>query len=117
MRDLNFICLIGRLVRDAELKKTKNGTTVAAFDLACGYDDSTSFFTCEWYGKGPEGAGKYLTKGKQIGIVGALRQDRWEKDGQKRQRVKIIVDKLQLLGGKTQESSDKNKNENGEIPF
>ncbi len=41
----------------------------------------------------------YLTKGKQIAIQGSLRQNRWEKDGQKQSRVVIVADSVELLGG------------------
>ena len=43
---------------------------------------------------------QYLVKGKQIAVVGHLKQDRWEKDGQKFSKVSIVAEEVQLLGGK-----------------
>ena len=50
-------------------------------------------------GKGAEAVSQYLLKGKQVGIQGELRQNRWEQEGQKRSKVEIFVTNLQLLGG------------------
>jgi len=50
-------------------------------------------------GRRAEALHKYLVKGKQIGIQGELRQDRWEQDGQRRSRVEVWVNDLNLLGG------------------
>lgn len=110
--DLNTISLIGRLVRDAELKYLPSGTAVLNFSIANGYSvkrddewqDSVNFFNCVMFGKRSEGVHQYLVKGKQIGIQGILRQERWEKDGQPRNRVVIHVYSLQLLGGKKEEN-------------
>ena len=109
MTDMNSVVLIGRLTRDSELKYSTSGNAICSFSLAVNrsvkkgekWEDEASFFDCTMFGKMAESVNKYLEKGKQVSIVGELVQNRWENDGQKHSKVEIIVNKLQLLGGKS----------------
>lgn len=113
MTDLNHVVVIGRLTRDAELVNV--GQTVKA-DVSIATNRSkkqgdqwvveTSFFDFTLWGKTAENLRQYLTKGKQVAVEGHLRQERWEKDGQKFSKVSIIADNVQLLGGKSENSSN-----------
>ena len=58
-------------------------------------------FAVTIWGKTAENLKPYLTKGKQIAVEGYLRQDRWEKDGQKFSKVGIVADSVMLLGGRS----------------
>ena len=106
MTDVNSVVLIGRLTRDAELKYTSSGVAICKFSLAVNrskksgdrWEDEVSFFDCTSFGRSAEAVSQYMTKGKQIGIQGELRQDRWEKDGQSRSKVEVIANTVQLLG-------------------
>ena len=108
MRDLNSCIFIGRLTRDAELKATQGGMTIVSFALAVNgsekqgekWEDRPSFFDCTYFGKAAEAVHPYLKKGQQVSVQASAIQDRWEKDGEKHQRVKFIVQSLNLLGGK-----------------
>ena len=110
--DLNKVELVGRLTRDADLKYTTTGTAIAGISLASNrsvkkqdnWETEVSYFDASIYGKSAENLKPYLTKGKTIGIAGHLKQDRWEKDGQKFSRIKIEVEELQLLGGNSSEN-------------
>ena len=62
---------------------------------------------CEAWDTAAETIGKYLVKGSQILIEGALKNESWEQDGQKRSRTKIRVTTFQMLGGKRSEDSPK----------
>ena len=112
MKDLNVVILLGRLTRDAEVQYTSTGMAIAKFAVAVNrsvkdgdtWKDEASFFDCTMFGKRAEVVAQYLTKGKQIGVSGSLKQDRWEKDGQNRSKVVVIVDDVQLLGGKREEA-------------
>jgi single-strand DNA-binding protein len=121
MRDLNQVALIGRLVRDAELKYTQGGTAILTFSLAnsADYKDTkyTNFFDCTCFGKLGEAVSQYMVKGKQVAVGGELRQERWEKDGQKRSKVSVRVVSLQLLGGKKDGAQDEGYVEDEEVPF
>ena len=107
MADINHVVLIGRLTRDAELKYTAGGQAVCKFSVAVNrrrkqgdqWIDEPSFFDVVLWGRQGETLNQYLIKGKQVGIDGELRQDRWEQDGQNRSRVEIVANNLQLLGG------------------
>ena len=107
--DINNVVLCGRLTRDAETKKTTGGMAITSLSLAVNrsvkkndqWTDEASFFDCTLFGKRGESLSQYLTKGQQVGISGALKQDRWEKDGAKRSKVGIIVNDIQLLGSKS----------------
>ncbi|MDR3333295.1 MAG: single-stranded DNA-binding protein [Treponema sp.] len=107
MADLNHVVLIGRLTRDAELKYTANGQAVCKFSIAVNrrkkngdqWVDEANFFDIVVWGRQGESVTQYLIKGKQVGIDGELRQDRWEQDGQNRSKVEIVANYLQLLGG------------------
>ncbi len=107
MADINHVVLVGRLTRNAELKYTNSGAAVSKFSIAINqrrkkddqWVDESHFFDIVFWGKAAEAVNQYLVKGKQVGIEGQLRQDRWEQDGQSRSRVEISATNVMLLGG------------------
>ena len=106
--DINHVIEIGRLTRDAEVTYTPGGMAVGKISIAVnrrvkkGQDwvDEANYFDVSIFGKQAESLQKFLTKGKQIAVDGFLKQDRWEKDGQKHSAVKIVANDIQLLGGR-----------------
>ena len=106
MADINHVVLVGRLTRNAELKYTNNGSAVCKFGLAINqrrkkddqWVDEAHFFDIALWGKTAESLNQYLVKGKQVGIEGQLRQNRWEQDGQARSKVEIFATNVMLLG-------------------
>lgn len=106
--DINHVVLVGRLTRDAELRYTNSGSAMAAISLAINtrrrrddqWVDEAHFFDAVVWGKTAESLSPYLTKGKQIGLEGELRQNRWEQDGQRRSKVEIFTRNIQLLGSR-----------------
>ncbi|MGN0728236.1 single-stranded DNA-binding protein [Treponema sp.] len=107
--DINSVVIVGRLTRDAELRYLNNGTAVASISIAVNrskkdgdqWISEAHFFDVSYFGKGAEGIKPYLTKGTQIAVQGSLRQDRWEKEGQKFSRVNILADSIELLGSRS----------------
>ncbi len=107
MADINHVVLVGRLTRNAELKYTTSGAAVSKFSIAINqrrkrddqWVDESHFFDIVLWGKSAESLNQYLVKGKQVGIEGQLRQDRWEQEGQSRSRVEIFATNVMLLGG------------------
>lgn len=105
---INRVTLIGHLTRDCEMRYTDGGLAICTFSIASNYNrkqgeqwvDEVNYFDLVFFGKRGESVSRYLTKGKQVGIDGELRQDRWEQDGKTRSKVKIIVNNLQFLGSK-----------------
>ncbi len=107
MADINHVVLVGRLTRNAELKYTSGGGAVSKFSIAVNqrrkkddqWVDEAHFFDIVLWGKSAESLNQYLVKGKQVGIEGQLRQNRWEQDGQARSKVEIFAVNVMLLGG------------------
>jgi single-strand DNA-binding protein len=105
--DINSVVLVGRLTRDAELKYTSGGTAVCKFAVAVNrrrksndqWIEEVSFFDIVLWGRRGEALQQYLSKGTQVAVQGELRQDRWEQNGQKRSKVEIYAQDIQLLGG------------------
>lgn len=104
MASINNVTIVGRVVRDLEVKTTNSGKEVASFALAVdgyGKDAPANFIDCVAWGKAAEILGKYATKGKQIGITGRIQTRPWEdKEGNKRKATEVVIDQFQLLGSK-----------------
>ena len=108
MASLNKVFLIGNLTRPPELRYTPSGTAVADLRLAVnrGYTtqggekrEETCFLTVVVWGKQAESCGEYLDKGSPIMVEGRLQTRDWEtKDGQKRNVVEVVAERLQFLG-------------------
>lgn len=91
---MNFVILTGRLTKTPELKKTPTGSTVLSFSLAVDRGDkarTTDFIRCEAWGKTADFIAKYFDKGSPVEINGALRVDKYEKDGRMVELVKVLV--------------------------
>jgi len=111
MANLNKVMLIGNLTREPEIKYTPKGTAVAGFALAVNRNFTTesgekreevTFVDLEAYGRVAEIVGEYCKKGKPLFVEGRLKLDTWDdKDtGKKRSRMKVVVENIQLLGGR-----------------
>ena len=109
MASFNRVILVGNLTRDPELRYISTGTAVTDLGLAVNdrvkrneqWVDEVNFFDITLWGRTAEVANEYLSKGSSVLIEGRLKYDTWEKDGQKRSKVKIIGEKMQMLSGKT----------------
>ena len=112
MAYLNRVFLIGNLTRDPEIRVTPKGTSTASFGLAVNrtYRDEAgasheevTFIDIEAWGKQAELVGKYLAKGSPCMVEGRLKLDQWEDktSGQKRSKLKVVLDNVQFLGCKS----------------
>ena len=109
--DINSVLIIGRLTRDAELKYSTSGTAISRLSIANTQSrkdgeqwvEESHFFDAVMFGRRADALQRYLVKGKQIAIQGVLRQDRWQdkQTGQNRSRVEILVNDIQLVGGRS----------------
>ena len=105
MKDINSTTQTCRTTREPELKYTKSGMAILHFSYAVNYsvkqDDEyverASFFDAEYFGKGAEAVARFIGKGTALVIEGEYRQDRWEQDGQPRQKMKMIVNSLRVM--------------------
>ncbi len=115
MADINHVVLVGRLTRDAQLKYTNSGVAISTFAIAINrrikqgerWTDEAHFFDITLFGKQAEAINQYLRKGNQVAIEGELRQDRWEQDGQKRSKIVIVANNIQLLGNRPAGAGDR----------
>lgn len=119
MTDLNHVVVIGRLTKsldDSNFGYLQSGTARANISLAVNrsrkdgdqWVDDVSFLDVTIWGKTAENLKPYLQKGKQFAIDGYLKQDRWEKDGQKFSKVYIVANSVQLINN-TSNSENSNK--------
>ena len=113
MANVNKVILIGNVTRDPEVKFTSKGSAVTDIGLAINRNytldsgekrEETTFVDVELWGRLAEIAGEYAKKGRPIYIEGRLRMDTWEDkaSGQKRSRMKVVGENLQLLGGRSE---------------
>lgn len=100
-KDLNNVNLIGRMVREEEIRATSTGKKVLTFTLAVNNANNTAnFIECVAWENTAEFISKYANKGARIAVTGVLNQESWEKDGQKRSKLNVVVRDVQLLENK-----------------
>jgi len=114
MTDLNHVVLIGNLTRDVGdgYSVLSNGTAKASVSIAVNrskkngdqWVDEVSYFDITIWGKTAENLKPYLVKGQKIAVDGYLKQDRWEKDGQKFSKIQIVANSVQLVGARNAEN-------------
>lgn len=96
---------IGRLTRDPEMRTTGSGKAVVSFSLAFnekrGEEEVATFVDCTAWEKTGEIIAGHFTKGKPIFIEGRVRMEVWEKDGQKRSKLGVIVERFEFIGNKS----------------
>lgn len=111
MASFNKVILLGNVTRDPELKYTPKGTAVAQIGLAVNrvYSndqgekvEEVTFVDVELFGRTAEIANEYLRKGRPVMFEGRLKLDSWDdkQTGQKRSKLKVIGETMQLLGGR-----------------
>ncbi len=112
MANLNKVMIIGNLTADPEVRTTPRGTSLTELRLAVNRvsggqgegerREETTFLDVTCWGRTGEVAAQYLAKGRPVFIEGRLQQDTWEdkQTGQRRSRIRIVAENLQLLGGR-----------------
>jgi len=111
MASYNRVVLLGNCTRDPEVKYTPKGTAVTELGLAVNryYStdggekrEETTFVDVTLWGRPAEIAGEYIKKGRPVMIEGRLQLDTWDdkQTGQKRSKLKVIGENLQLLGSR-----------------
>src|SRR5262245_22748877 len=112
MASFNKVILLGNLTRDPQVKYTPSGTAVAEIGLAVNrywFDkqtnsrrEETTFVDVTLWARDAEVAGEYLAKGRPVLIEGRLQLDTWDDKttGQKRSKLRVVGERMQLLGGR-----------------
>lgn len=104
---INRALVSGNLTRDAELRVSSSGTQVLTFSVAVNerrqnkqtgeWEQYPNFIGCTMFGKRAEALSSRLPKGTKVTIEGHLHYSSWEKDGERRSNVGIIVDELEFM--------------------
>lgn len=104
---INRVSITGNLTRDPELRVTAGGTQVLSFGVAVNdrrrnpqtgeWEDYPNFVDCTMFGNRAEAVSRFLAKGSKVAIEGKLRYSSWEKDGQRRSKLEVIVDEIEFM--------------------
>ena len=106
MSNINRVIISGRLTRDPDVRSTAGGMTVMSLGVAVNdrrknqqsgqWEDYTNFIDCKMFGTRAESLSRILTKGMLVCIEGKLRWSSWERDGQKRSKIEVMIDEIEL---------------------
>ena len=107
---INHVAITGNLTRDPELRNTASGTAVLSFGIAVNdrrknpqtgeWEDIPNFIDCTMFGSRARSVSRFLSKGSKVAIDGKLRWSQWERDGQKRSKIEVIVDEIEFMSSK-----------------
>jgi len=111
MASFNKVILLGNLTRDPEVRYTPKGSAVCDLGIAINRQytldsgekrEEVTFVDVVLWARLAEIAGEYLKKGRPIFIEGRLQLDTWDdkQSGQKRSKLRVIGETMQLLGGR-----------------
>ena len=113
---INRVVISGNLTREPELRSTAGGVCVLGFGMAVNdrrknpatgeWEDYPNFVDCTVFGTRAEALGKLLKKGGKVAVEGKLRWSQWERDGQKRSKIEVVVDEVELLSGSAKARDD-----------
>ena len=104
---INRVVISGNLTRDPELRRTQSGMAIMGIGVAVNdrrrnnqtgeWEDYANYIDCTMFGARAESLSNILTKGMKVAIEGKLRWSQWERDGQKRSKIEVIVDELDIM--------------------
>ena len=107
---INRVVISGNLTRDPELRRTQSGMAILRFGVAVNDrrrnqqtgegEDYANFIDCVMFGARAESLSNILVKGMKVAIEGKLRWSQWERDGQKRSKIEVIVDELEFMSSR-----------------
>ena len=105
--NINHVTISGNLTRDPELRMTAGGTQVLSFGVAVNdrrrnpqsgeWEEYPNFIDCTMFGNYAESMSRVLAKGMKVMIDGKLRYTAWERDGQKRSKIEVIVNHIEAM--------------------
>ena len=109
---INKVIISGNLTRDPELRATAGGMQVMSLGVAVNdrrknqqtgeWEDYPNFVDCTMFGTRAESLALFLSKGTKVAIEGKLRWSQWERDGQKRSKLEVVVDDLEFMSSRQQ---------------
>ena len=107
---INRVIISGNLTRDPDLRSTASGMAVLSLGVAVNdrrrnqqtgeWEDYPNFVDCTMFGTRAESLARFLSKGTKVTIEGKLRWSQWERDGQKRSKLELVVDDLEFMSSR-----------------
>lgn len=104
---INRVTLTGNLTRDPDLRSTSSGMSVLRFGVAVNdrrrnqqtgeWEDVPNFVDCIVFGNRADALSRILAKGAKVAVEGKLRYSQWERDGQRRSKLEVAVDEVELM--------------------
>lgn len=104
---INRVVISGNITRDPELRSTQGGMEILALGVAVNdrrknqqtgeWEDVPNFIDCVMFGNRAKSVSRFLSKGSKVAIEGKLRWSQWERDGQKRSKIEVIVDEIEFM--------------------
>lgn len=103
---INRVAISGNIGNDPDLRQTASGVQVLSFSVAVNdrvkgedgqWTDRPNWIDCTMFGARAQSVSRFLSKGSKVAIDGKLRWSQWERDGQKRSKVEVIVDEIEFM--------------------
>ena len=124
---INRVVISGNLTRDPEVRTTQSGMPVMSIGVAVNdrrrnsqtgeWEDHANYIDCTMFGNRAQNVSQYLSKGSKVTLEGKLRWSQWERDGQKRSKIEVIIDDIDFGGrggGQTQNGNKMQGNSYGD---
>ena len=109
---INRVNISGNIGMEPELRQTASGASVLSFSVAVNdrrknpqsgeWEDYTNWVSCTMFGTRAQAVAQYLGKGSKVAIEGKLRWSQWERDGQKRSKLEVVVDEIEFMSARQQ---------------
>lgn len=103
---INSVVIAGNTTREAEVRRTQSGMPIVSFGVAVNdrrknpqtgqWEDVPNYFDVVAFGERWEKLAQYMPKGAKVTVQGKLRWSQWERDGQKRSKVEIVAEDVEL---------------------
>ena len=106
---INKALISGNIGGDPNLRQTASGMQVLSFSVAVNdrvkgedgqWTDRPNWIDCTMFGARAQSVSRFLSKGSKVAIEGKLRWSQWERDGQKRSKIEVIVDEIEFMASR-----------------
>ncbi len=124
---INRVFVTGNLTRDAELRDTQGGTSYLRMGVAVNdrrknpqtgeWEDVPNFVDCVMFGTRAEAIARYLTKGTKVAVDGSLRYSSWERDGQRRSKLEVVVRNVEFMSHQQQAQQPAPQQAPAQLPY
>ena len=121
---INKVVISGNLTRDSEIRSTQSGMNILTFGVAVNdrrrnsqtgeWEDYANFVDCVLFGNRADFLSRVLHKGTKVMVEGKLRYSSWERDGQRRSKIEVVVDDVDFFSPRSQGQQPQQPYDNGQ---